>query len=67
MAMTNVTRATSDREARLLHWRPDRWDWREKHRIVWVSVAKVRLLQGLLLQGAGGHLRLMGGLAGRIL
>ena len=25
----------------LLHWRPDRWDWRDKHCIVWVSIAKL--------------------------
>jgi hypothetical protein len=26
---------------RTVLWKPDRWDWQDKHRIVWVSVAKL--------------------------
>jgi hypothetical protein len=29
---------TSSRADRLLRWKPHRWDWQEKHRIVWISV-----------------------------
>ena len=39
--MTPATSDRADRLRRLVLWRPDRWNWRDKHRIVWVSVAKL--------------------------
>ncbi len=33
---------------RTVFLKPDRWDWQDKHRIVWVSIAK---LEGLVARG----------------
>ena len=44
----NIMATEADGEERAMTrtilWKPDRWDWRDKHRIVWVSVAKLDAL-----------------------